>query len=143
MAGMTAAERYDEAYQKMLRRVQLELADEHATPSSRLDTLKMRRVYLRRECISAIEAAVAEERARWTRPHDFIRHGQGSRHPRICRECGGVEGGLAMTMNTPCPGTVADRSKEELPGSADIIDENFTGGLRSEDYLDRLRDGAL
>jgi len=30
-----------------------------------------------------------------------------------------------------------------LPSIDDILDETFTGGLRSEEYLDRLRDGQL
>jgi hypothetical protein len=33
--------------------------------------------------------------------------------------------------------------KEELPRPGDIIDENFTGGLKSEEYLERLRGGDL
>ena len=33
--------------------------------------------------------------------------------------------------------------REGLPGVDDILDESFTGGLRSEDYLERLRDGRL
>jgi hypothetical protein len=35
------------------------------------------------------------------------------------------------------------RSREELPRSSDIVDENFTGGLKSEEYLERLRNGNL
>ena len=35
------------------------------------------------------------------------------------------------------------RPRAELPSVDDILDENFTGGLRSEDYLERLRDGRL
>ena len=35
------------------------------------------------------------------------------------------------------------RPREELPGANDIIDENFTGGLKSEEYLERLRNGNL
>jgi hypothetical protein len=35
------------------------------------------------------------------------------------------------------------RPRGELPAIDDILDPNFTGGLRSEDYLDRLRDGRL
>lgn len=35
------------------------------------------------------------------------------------------------------------RPRAELPSIDDILDENFTGGLRSEDYLERLRDGRL
>lgn len=35
------------------------------------------------------------------------------------------------------------RSKSELPDIDDIIDPDFTGGLRSEDYLEKLRDGEL
>jgi hypothetical protein len=35
------------------------------------------------------------------------------------------------------------RPKRELPNADDIIDENFTGGLRTEDYLERLRNGSL
>jgi hypothetical protein len=31
----------------------------------------------------------------------------------------------------------------ELPSASDIVDENFTGGLRSEDYLEKLRNGEL
>ena len=32
------------------------------------------------------------------------------------------------------------RDRNELPSVDDILDPNFTGGLRSEDYLARLRD---
>ena len=35
------------------------------------------------------------------------------------------------------------RSRSELPQIDDIIDPDFTGGLRSEEYLDRLRSGEL
>ena len=35
------------------------------------------------------------------------------------------------------------RDRSELPDVDDILDENFTGGMRSEDYLARLRDGDL
>lgn len=35
------------------------------------------------------------------------------------------------------------RPKEELPRPGDIVDENFTGGLKSEEYLARLRGGDL
>jgi hypothetical protein len=35
------------------------------------------------------------------------------------------------------------RDRHELPGTEDIYDDDFTGGLKSEDYLDRLRDGNL
>ncbi len=35
------------------------------------------------------------------------------------------------------------RSKDQLPQMDDIEDENFTGGLRSEDYLEKLHDGKL
>jgi len=35
------------------------------------------------------------------------------------------------------------RSKAELPQVDDIIDPGFTGGLRSEDYLEKLRSGEL
>jgi hypothetical protein len=35
------------------------------------------------------------------------------------------------------------RPRDELPRPGDIIDENFTSGLRSEDYLERLRNGNL
>jgi hypothetical protein len=35
------------------------------------------------------------------------------------------------------------RPKEELPRPGDIIDENFTDGLKSEEYLARLRSGDL
>jgi hypothetical protein len=35
------------------------------------------------------------------------------------------------------------RSRSELPGVNDILDPDFTGGLKSEDYLERLRDGDL
>ena len=35
------------------------------------------------------------------------------------------------------------RPRQELPQIDDIIDENFTGGLRSEEYLERLRNGTL
>jgi hypothetical protein len=33
--------------------------------------------------------------------------------------------------------------RDGLPGIDDILDESFTGGLRSEEYLERLRDGRL
>ena len=33
------------------------------------------------------------------------------------------------------------RDRNELPGIDDITDPDFTGGLKSEDYLSRLRDG--
>lgn len=35
------------------------------------------------------------------------------------------------------------RSRIELPSIEDIQDENFTGGLRSKDYLENLRDGGI
>jgi hypothetical protein len=35
------------------------------------------------------------------------------------------------------------RPREELPRANEILDENFTGGLRSEEYLERLRNGNL
>jgi hypothetical protein len=35
------------------------------------------------------------------------------------------------------------RQRGELPDIDDILDENFTGGLPSEEYLTRLRDGNL
>ena len=35
------------------------------------------------------------------------------------------------------------RTRDELPSTDDILDENFTGGLATEDYLERLRDGRL
>jgi hypothetical protein len=35
------------------------------------------------------------------------------------------------------------RSKSELPDVNDIIDPDFTDGLRSEDYLEKLRNGGL
>jgi hypothetical protein len=35
------------------------------------------------------------------------------------------------------------RPRDELPRANDIIDENFTGGLKSEEYLERLRNGNL
>jgi len=35
------------------------------------------------------------------------------------------------------------RDRRELPDVDDIIDENFTGGLQSEEYLARLRDGNI
>jgi hypothetical protein len=34
-------------------------------------------------------------------------------------------------------------NNDELPKLDDILDRDFTGGLRSEDYLTRLRDGNL
>lgn len=34
------------------------------------------------------------------------------------------------------------RERSDLPGVDDILDPNFTGGMRSEDYLARLRDGG-
>ena len=35
------------------------------------------------------------------------------------------------------------RPREELPRPGEIVDEDFTGGLRSEEYLERLRNGNL
>jgi len=35
------------------------------------------------------------------------------------------------------------RDRKELPDYEEILDENFTGGLRTEEYLTRLRDGQL
>lgn len=35
------------------------------------------------------------------------------------------------------------RTRSELPQVEDIVDPDFTGGLRSEDFLERLRDGTL
>ncbi|HEY8097456.1 MAG TPA: hypothetical protein VIE65_15395 [Methylobacter sp.] len=35
------------------------------------------------------------------------------------------------------------RRSSELPGLDEIFDEGFTGGLRSEDYLERLRNGGI
>lgn len=35
------------------------------------------------------------------------------------------------------------RPRHELPAVDDILDEGFTGGLRTEEYLERLRDGSL
>ena len=35
------------------------------------------------------------------------------------------------------------RDKSDLPDIEDILNENFTGGLSSEEYLKRLRDGEL
>lgn len=35
------------------------------------------------------------------------------------------------------------RSSNELPDVDDIQDENFTGGLSSEEYLERIRNGGL
>lgn len=35
------------------------------------------------------------------------------------------------------------RSREQLPQVDDIIDREFTGGLRSEDYIDEVRNGGL
>lgn len=35
------------------------------------------------------------------------------------------------------------RSRTELPDIEEILDGNFTGGLRSEDYLERVRNGDL
>lgn len=34
-------------------------------------------------------------------------------------------------------------TRAELPQIDDVIDENFTNGMRSEEYLERLRDGTL
>ena len=33
--------------------------------------------------------------------------------------------------------------QRELPSVDDILDEDFTGGLRTEEYLERLRNGQL
>jgi len=35
------------------------------------------------------------------------------------------------------------RDRHELPSSDDIINEDFTGGMRSEEYLEKLRSGEL
>lgn len=35
------------------------------------------------------------------------------------------------------------RGRDELPSVDDILDESFTGGLSTEEYLERLRDGRL
>ena len=35
------------------------------------------------------------------------------------------------------------RPRTELPQIDAIIDEDFTGGLRSEEYLERVRNGTL
>jgi D-Tyr-tRNAtyr deacylase len=35
------------------------------------------------------------------------------------------------------------RERSELPSIDDVQDENFTGGMRSEDYLAKVRDGEL
>ena len=35
------------------------------------------------------------------------------------------------------------RTRAELPQIDEVIDENFTNGMRSEEYLERLRDGTL
>jgi hypothetical protein len=35
------------------------------------------------------------------------------------------------------------RDRSELPQPEDIVDPEFTGGLRSEEYMERLRDGSL
>jgi hypothetical protein len=35
------------------------------------------------------------------------------------------------------------RDRSDLPGVDDILDPDFTGGVRSEDYLARLRDGDI
>jgi hypothetical protein len=35
------------------------------------------------------------------------------------------------------------RSRQELPDIDDIIDPDFTGGLRSEVYLEKLRNGEI
>lgn len=35
------------------------------------------------------------------------------------------------------------RDRTQLPSADDILDENFTGGVRSEDYLENLRNGNL
>lgn len=35
------------------------------------------------------------------------------------------------------------RTRDELPGVDDILDPDFTNGIRSEEYLDKLRNGKL
>ena len=35
------------------------------------------------------------------------------------------------------------RDRRDLPDVNDILDENFTGGLATEEFLTRLRDGSL
>ena len=44
-------------------------------------------------------------------------------------------------MQIDCDAIQFLRPREELPSARDIVDENFTGGLKSEEYLERLRSG--
>lgn len=57
---------------------------------------------------------------------------------------------VSGTIHYKAPGRISQvdaisvrflRSHQELPDIDDIIDRDFTGGMRSEDYLDKLRNG--
>jgi hypothetical protein len=59
---------------------------------------------------------------------------------------------VSGTIHYRCPGRISHvdavrirflRNRRDLPDIDDIIDQDFTGGLRSEEYLERLRDGEL
>lgn len=48
---------------------------------------------------------------------------------------------LGHITQVECDAVQFLRPRDELPGPDDITSENFTGGLRSEAYLERLRNG--
>jgi len=50
---------------------------------------------------------------------------------------------LGQIMQVEASAVQFFRPREELPRAGEIIDENFTGGLKSEEYLERLRNGNL
>ena len=50
---------------------------------------------------------------------------------------------LGYITQIDCDAVQFLRPRDELPRPSDIIDENFTSGLRSEEYLERLRNGNL
>ena len=35
------------------------------------------------------------------------------------------------------------RGSDDLPSLDEVVDQNFTGGLSSEEYLEKLRNGSL
>jgi hypothetical protein len=50
---------------------------------------------------------------------------------------------LGRITQIECDAVQFLRPRDELPRPGEIIDRNFTGGLRSEEYLERLRSGEL
>lgn len=66
---------------------------------------------------------------------------------RYCKACG--RGQVPSKRWTPDEGSAwtcrycQHDHKDELPGVDDILDDEFTGGLKTEEYLERLRNGRL